>query len=571
MDKLEQCAPSASTPKEKKGIIINGINYSYSLTKSENEESLIIKLYDQTEKSKIYFTYEASMEKLAKDIKFLAICESLDEMIESLEEVFSQGNAHVEEKDGEFSMEFKVSGIKKKCIIQLTKLEIQQNKGQENDIDDKFDKLEKKYKELFNKFEEMKEIKKNEIKNIVKEVIFDKDINLKMFEQMELIFLSKYNLNSIAKSKSKSQNENIENKIINKVQEVSNSKKEKINNQIVNIQGQIKEKIDAINNIKLNNNIDNNINNYIILQIKIEEKHLNKDTLLFNQVDTYKFYCNFERDDIETIIDDQIVDIKHKIVNEKEKEKDDNKTPNENSLYPNYPKYEYYWNFTTTGIHNIKIIFKKKLLKCNKLFSDCKTLYKIDLSNFDCSQINDCSDMFYNCYSLIEINLGKLDFALSNNFSGMFRMCRDLEKLDVSHFNTTNSVSFRSMFNGCSKLKEINVSKFATSKSEDISYMFYFCKSLESVDMLNWDMHNINDVDYLFSGCSQLKNIKMNFNNDNPKCYEGKTNSYQKGVIYPLDLAFEGLPKAGEFIWKKGLNCDKLLNYIPVSWNRKEE
>ena len=35
-------------------------------------------------------------------------------MIESLEEVFSQGNAHVKEKDGEFSMEFKVSGIKKK-------------------------------------------------------------------------------------------------------------------------------------------------------------------------------------------------------------------------------------------------------------------------------------------------------------------------------------------------------------------------------------------------------------------------------------------------------------------------
>ena len=80
-----------------------------------------------------------------------------------------------------------------------------------------------------------------------------------------------------------------------------------------------------------------------------------------------------------------------------------------------------------------------------------------------------------------------------------------------------------------------------------------------------------DEVDYLFSACSQLKNIKMNFNNDNQKCYEGKTNSYQTGIIYPLNLAFEGLPKAGEFIWKKGLNCDKLLNYIPVSWNRKEE
>ena len=71
-----------------------------------------------------------------------------------------------------------------------------------------------------------------------------------------------------------------------------------------------------------------------MLQLKIEDKHLNKNILLFNQVDTYKYYCNFERDDIETIIDDQIVHIKYKIVNEKERE--DNQTPNENNVYPKY-------------------------------------------------------------------------------------------------------------------------------------------------------------------------------------------------------------------------------------------
>ena len=175
------------------------------MTKSENkEESLIIKLYDQTKKSNIYFTYEASMEKLSKDIKFLALCENLDEMIESLEEVFSQGNAHVEEKDGEFSMEFKVSGIKKKCIIQLTKDEIKQaNEGK----DDKFDKLEKKFKDLLNKYEELKIIKKNEIKDIVKEVI-EKNIRMIILEDMEQMLWSKYNLNHIAKNKSQSKSQN---------------------------------------------------------------------------------------------------------------------------------------------------------------------------------------------------------------------------------------------------------------------------------------------------------------------------------------------------------------------------
>ena len=35
---------------------------------------------------------------------------------------------------------------------------------------------QKKYKDLYNKYEEFKLIRKNEIKDILKEVIFDKDI-----------------------------------------------------------------------------------------------------------------------------------------------------------------------------------------------------------------------------------------------------------------------------------------------------------------------------------------------------------------------------------------------------------
>ena len=59
LDKNEQSAPI--TP-ENKGILINGINYSYSITKSENEEeALIIKLSEPNHQSNMYFTYEASV------------------------------------------------------------------------------------------------------------------------------------------------------------------------------------------------------------------------------------------------------------------------------------------------------------------------------------------------------------------------------------------------------------------------------------------------------------------------------------------------------------------------------
>ena len=525
------------SPKNK-GIFINDINYSYSITKSEgNEDSLLLKLFNPDKKSNVYFTYESPMEKLIKEVKFLSIYETLDEIIEFLKDIINEGDASVEEKDGVYSMEFKVN--KKKFSIQLTKNEMKQVNESKNEKESRLDKLEKNYKDLSNKLEELKVIRKNEIKDIVKEVIFDKDIKSKLFEEMKQMFSSSSSSESISKNKNESENDNTENKIINKVNELIKNKEDKINNQINMIQKQLDENINYINDI-----IPKNYN-YIILQVKIDEKDLNKDIILFNQIGTYKYYCNFERDDIEIIIDNKIVNIKYK-------------NSDEDFYYENYSRncdlsqkieyilnmqYKYYWNFTTTGIHTVKIIFNKKLLQCNYLFSDCNNIYKIDCSNFDCSQIVDCSSMFYECSSLIEINLGKLDFALSKDFSHMFRGCKNLEKLDVSYLNTNNSKSFESMFYGCSKLKEINVSKFKTINCQDISYMFYNCSSLESIDMLYWDMENIKDINYLFGGCSNLKNIKMNFNNNNNLSFQ--------------DI-FEGLP-------------EELLKELPVGWNITQE
>ena len=138
----------------------------------------------------------------------------------------------------------------------------------------------------------------------------------------------------------------------------------------------------------------------------------------------------------------------------------------------------------------------------------------------------------------------------------MFNGCENLEKLDVSYFNTNNSESFYCMFYRCSKLKQINVSKFITTNCEKISGMFYYCSSLESINMLNWDKKNINNIDYLFYECSKLRNIKMNFNNDK------KLSFYR---------TFDELPEGGSFVWKKGTNCNELLQHLPVSWNRTQE
>ena len=87
------------------GILINGIEYFYSITQSEKHtESLFIKFYETTPKTDIYFTYEAPIEKIRQEIKFLDSCGNLDEMIKSLNNIFSQGNAVVKENNGNFNL-----------------------------------------------------------------------------------------------------------------------------------------------------------------------------------------------------------------------------------------------------------------------------------------------------------------------------------------------------------------------------------------------------------------------------------------------------------------------------------
>jgi len=541
---------------EKIGVYINGINYSYLVSKSEKDkEKLIIKLYDESNKINIYYTYSGDINKLKRDINFLDSFDKLDDIISCLNDIFNKGNAQVEDNHGKYYLKLNYIklGMTKSSIIPLIR---DNNKNEENnEFEDRINKIENNYKDLFNKYEELKIKKDEDIKKIVKETLFDDDIQKKLFEKMENMFLSKYNLNNIHEKQN--QNDNIDNNIINKINEVVYNKEDKINKQIDIIQKQLNENINYLNELK-----SNNTNNYIILQIKIDEKDLNKDIRLFNQVRTYKYFCNFEKDDIEVIIDNQIVNIKYKnkYGDFKYNKKSKNCELAQQIEYNLNPRYEYYWNFTTRGMHTVKIIFKKKLLQCNYLFGDCTNIYRIDCSNFDCSQIIDCSWMFgvnlFVSTSLIEINLGKLDFSLSNDFSDMFYGCKNLEKLDVSYLNTNNSKSFWNMFCECSKLKEINVSKFKALNCEDIRCMFCNCSSLESIDMLNWDINSMNKVDYLFDGCSKLKNIKMNYNNNIKLSFEG---------------IFLGLPEDGSFVYKKGNNCEEILKELPKSWKITQE
>ena len=589
-------------------IIINEIEYSYLISKSEDNDSLTIKLYESIPKTNIYFLYQAQKSKLKKDIAVLSLYDdNIEAMITSLNEVFSQGNAKFEEMSGKYFLKLKFGEIDilKKSVIELIKCE---PVDPIIDLKNRIKVLETNYNILLEKNKN----KNDDIKGIIREVLQEKDIKKNLFLEMEQMLLSKYNL--ITNENGKNSENRIEKIIENEIK-----KKEKIlNEKIKQEEKQIIANINEIKNIK-QQLIDNEAkkgdilhnNNFILLKIYINSEDVNKKIHLINQDPTYKYFCNFERDDIEILIDGVYTgDVEYerdkpklKIAIEQRNydlnDKIDNLKYNLNKkidylehdlreMFDNLTEqFYYYLTFKNKGIYTIKIIFKKKLSSCRNLFKDCNQISEIDCSNFDCSQVINCSGMFRNCSKLKKLNLGHLDFCLSKKFAQMFENCKNLEELDVSFFNTKNSYTFCSMFNGCSKLKEINVSNFESSKCLCISKMFSGCESITSIDMLNWNMKSIEiikekeglsnsfdfsiwdcvveeeaiGIDLLFNGCINLRSIKMSSNFSDLNKWRKKNKN----------LFFGNLPNFGTFIWKKGVNCDELLSLLPVSWNRLQE
>ena len=158
---------------EEQGIYINGIKYLYSINPSDKKkDSLTIKLYNPKDKSDLYYICEYHISKIKEEVEFLSSHNNLEEIIDSLNRVFSEGNIKTKEKNGELILELKEceSELEKIGIIKLIRSDINQSK---NELEEKIETLENKYEDLLNTVEELKIAKenalnKNEVKNIIK-------------------------------------------------------------------------------------------------------------------------------------------------------------------------------------------------------------------------------------------------------------------------------------------------------------------------------------------------------------------------------------------------------------------
>ena len=134
---------------------------------------------------------------------------------------------------------------------------------------------------------------------------------------------------------------------------------------------------------------------------------------------------------------------------------------------------------------------------------------KLDLSNFNTSNVTDMGFMFAGCSSLASIDLSSFNTSKVTNMDRMFGTCSSLISLDLSNFNTSKVTNMQSMFDGCSSLTSLDLNGFNTSKVTDIGYMFYECSSLTRLDLSSFNTSKVTNMQGMFYGCSSLTSLDL--------------------------------------------------------------
>ena len=180
-------------------------------------------------------------------------------------------------------------------------------------------------------------------------------------------------------------------------------------------------------------------------------------------------------------------------------------------------------DWDTSNVTNMKNIFARcsslsylnisgwdtsNVTSMSNMFLICEKLPSLDVSHFNTSNVKDMDYMFYN------LNIDSLDVSNFNtskvtNMNYMFYGCRELTYIDVSNFNTNNVLTMNNMFNYCRLLKSLNVSNFNTSKVTTMEGMFQKCESLVSLDLSNFDTSKVTNMENMFKFCYSLKTLNV--------------------------------------------------------------
>ena len=163
-----------------------------------------------------------------------------------------------------------------------------------------------------------------------------------------------------------------------------------------------------------------------------------------------------------------------------------------------------------TQLIEVNYLETSNMISAYNLFYNCTNLTYVDLSSSDFSKIETIERMFTSCTNLVTIDgLNNLDVSNVNNMGGIFSDCRKLLEINVSNWNVSKVTNFGAAFRRCYKIITLDINNWDTSSAVLMSGMFTNCTELLSIDLSNWNMNNVTTINQMFYGCSKLTSINL--------------------------------------------------------------
>ena len=160
-------------------------------------------------------------------------------------------------------------------------------------------------------------------------------------------------------------------------------------------------------------------------------------------------------------------------------------------------------------ITKVKFIFKRLLYNMSFMFSGCRDLILIDLSQVNTSKVNNMEYMFRECNNLIKANFNSFNTNKVVNMRGMFYRCESLISLDLSSFKTNKVTDMSEMFYGCHSLETLNLNSFKVKNVINMSSMFQYCSSLTQLNLSSFNTCSAFNMSHMFYGCDKLTSLDL--------------------------------------------------------------
>lgn len=220
-------------------------------------------------------------------------------------------------------------------------------------------------------------------------------------------------------------------------------------------------------------------------------------------------------------------------------------------------------------------LYPKKYLNFSQGWNIFCPLVWIDITHWDCSQVEDVTKMFNNALSLYEIDLTGTDFSNVKNFDNMFRnsgikKIKGLESLRIDsaeklagggNDNTTG------MFGSCKNLTNDSFGSLAawnTSKTTNIS-LFRGCPNItETKGMEDWDVSSVTSLQSFAIACGLKKVSLTKWNTANVQTIVGMLS--QSYSLTDVDLSGWNVSNVTDMSGFLG-TCGILKNINLLGWN----